>query len=52
MIAYNLSDILPRSSVNIHWKQECDIASDFQSSNFLLILLIVSSPFCSGFFLS
>ena len=52
LIAYNLSYVFPRSSIDIDRIQECDIASDFQLSNFLLILLVVSPSFCSGFLLS
>lgn len=42
LISNYFSDILSRSSVNIHWKQECDIASDFQLSCFLLVFFVFS----------
>ena len=42
LIAYNLSDILPRSSINSDWIQECDIASDRQLSSSLLVFFVFS----------
>ena len=42
LIAYNLSDILPRSSINSDWIQECDIASDHQLSSSLLVFFVFS----------
>ena len=42
LISNYFSDILPRSSVNIHWIQECDIASDFQLPCFLLVFFVFS----------
>ena len=42
LIAYDFPNILSRSSVNTHWIQECDIASDFQLSCFLLVFFVFS----------
>ena len=42
LISYDFPNILSRSSVNIHWIQECDIASDFQLSCFLLVFFVFS----------
>jgi hypothetical protein len=52
LIAYNLSDILPRSSINSDWIQECDIASDCQFPRSLLVFFVfsVSVLFSVGFF--
>nr|DAN78594.1 MAG TPA: hypothetical protein [Caudoviricetes sp.] len=52
LIAYNLSDILPRSSINSDWIQECDIASDRQFPRSLLVFFVfsISVLFCVIFF--
>nr|DAT17425.1 MAG TPA: hypothetical protein [Caudoviricetes sp.] len=42
LVSNYFSDILSRSSVNIHWIQECDIASDFQLSSSLLVFFVFS----------